>query len=88
MDVVIDAVVDFLLGKGKGQRREGGTEATKQCGGKRPEERTAGCQKQGNRQLLKKGRGQKREREANDQCVGQQLFLKRKRRMEREEAAD
>jgi len=62
MDVVIGAVVNFLLGKGKGQRREGGTEATKQCGGKRLEERIAGCQKQGNRQLLKKGRGQKRER--------------------------
>ena len=27
MDVVIDVVVDFLLGKGKGQRREGDTEA-------------------------------------------------------------
>jgi len=69
MDVVIGAVVNFLLGKGKGQRREGGTEATKQCGGKRPEERTAGCQKQGNRQLLKKGRGQKRERPTIDASV-------------------
>jgi len=30
MDVVIDVVVDFLLGKGKGQRREGDTEAASQ----------------------------------------------------------
>ena len=36
MDVVIDAMVDFLLGKGKGQRREGEREAANCCCGPLP----------------------------------------------------